>query len=397
MRPVPDRRGIAVPLVLGVLMVTAMLIAGMTVASRQEGRMGRATEGSFEAFSHAERGVSEVVAAWGFQEFQTLEVMGAEREVADEAGRWNAVVRRIGERVYFVESTGGDPAGNASRRVGALVHAGLHETGDTTLIELVPQAALATSGSVVIRGTAEIAGKDSIPPEWTASDDLCPPLTPGVYGVAAGDSVAYPGSRGAGAGAGSPVTGVPSAVDAVDAGTFLVDSDGTPTVYGWEVLVGRAGIVIPAGSTITSLAPALDADGRCDPSSSTNWGDPLNPLAPCGGYFPVIHAQGNLGLSSSSKGQGVLLVDGDLRISGGFEFYGIIMVRGALSMVGKGNKISGAIFVQESMEQSDTGAGAASSSAGNASIQYSWCAVQRALGKNSSIRMEWWADLGGIW
>src|SRR5256885_11481940 len=53
-------------------------------------------------------------------------------------------------------------------------------------------------------------------------------------------------------------------------------------------LAARASITLPGQNFSTSIAPVV-TNGQCDWSVLTNWGNPLNPTAPCGTYFPIIH------------------------------------------------------------------------------------------------------------
>ncbi len=126
--------------------------------------------------------------------------------------------------------------------------------------------------------------------------------------------------------------------------------------------------------------PTLNgATGRCNYGDIYNWGEPFRTagyITPCANYFPTIHAAGNLHLNGGSRGQGVLLVDGDLTITGGFQFYGLVIAKGSVDLGGTGSdggKIFGGLFSQN-IEINDQ-----SIIHGNASVQYSNCAILRAL------------------
>lgn len=126
--------------------------------------------------------------------------------------------------------------------------------------------------------------------------------------------------------------------------------------------------------------PTVNAvNGRCNYGDRYNWGEPFRApgyLAECANYFPTIHAYGNLHLNGGSRGQGILLVDGNLTITGGFQFYGLVIAKGSVDLGGTGSdggKIFGALF-SENIEINDQ-----SLIQGNASVQYSNCAVLRAL------------------
>ena len=76
---------------------------------------------------------------------------------------------------------------------------------------------------------------------------------------------------------------------------------------------------------------------------TSNWGDPFTPTSPCFSRFPIIHAQAGLTINGE-LGQGILLVEGDLAVQGGFEFFGIVMVRGKLKTNGTGGHFNGAVM-----------------------------------------------------
>jgi hypothetical protein len=89
----------------------------------------------------------------------------------------------------------------------------------------------------------------------------------------------------------------------------------------------------------------------------------------------VVHGTGaETEFAAGNRGQGVLLVDGDLKLTGGFEWVGLIIVRGKIHISGNGNKITGAILAE--------GANVSSSGAvsGDVDVQYSSCAIDKAIG-----------------
>ncbi len=72
---------------------------------------------------------------------------------------------------------------------------------------------------------------------------------------------------------------------------------------------------------------------KCDTNVETNWGEPTLATDPCFNYFPIIYHYGNLKLQGG-RGQGILLVEGDLTATGGMVFYGPVFVTGTLSTSG---------------------------------------------------------------
>jgi hypothetical protein len=164
----------------------------------------------------------------------------------------------------------------------------------------------------------------------------------------------------------------------------------------WEELTSLATIVLPGGS-ITGTGPRLNGVGACDTSHSLNWGDPSNPNAPCGNYFPIIYVQADANIQSGGSGQGILLVDGDLDLRGNFDFAGIIIIQGAIGVQGGGTgapRVSGGVIARNSNLSNTV-------TTGSSLVQNSRCAVNRAVMNNSSltqvtpIGMRSWVDLTG--
>ena len=127
---------------------------------------------------------------------------------------------------------------------------------------------------------------------------------------------------------------------------------------------------------------------------SFNWGDPYNPVGACGNYFPVIYAKGDLFVEAADYGQGILLVEGDLTFKGGFQFFGPVIVRGTVLTEGTGGHFIGGLIAANVALN-------ASSVLGNALIQFSRCAIDRAL-LNSSLSSvkplanRGWVDLSSV-
>jgi len=76
-------------------------------------------------------------------------------------------------------------------------------------------------------------------------------------------------------------------------------------------------------------------------------------------------------LTSSANGNGILIVDGDLDVHGGMQFYGLILVKGVIKFTGGGSdktNILGAVMAgQESVVDNVLG--------GSAVIGFDACAL----------------------
>ena len=127
------------------------------------------------------------------------------------------------------------------------------------------------------------------------------------------------------------------------------------------------------------------------PTVETNWGEPMLADAdPCFNYFPIIYHYGNLKLQGG-RGQGILLVEGDLTATGGMVFYGPVFVTGTLSTTGnsgQGAKFFGGVIAGNVALDDLT------KLAGGALVSYSSCAVKRALAELGHAHAVRRAELG---
>jgi hypothetical protein len=94
----------------------------------------------------------------------------------------------------------------------------------------------------------------------------------------------------------------------------------------------------------------------------------------------------SLKLAGGTQGCGILLVDGDLEINGGFSWYGPVLVTGSVTYAGGGNKnISGALLAGDSLtahiETNDIG--------GNATILNCSAAIRNSTQKRPFLVLNW--------
>lgn len=114
-------------------------------------------------------------------------------------------------------------------------------------------------------------------------------------------------------------------------------------------------------------------EGRCLLESSTNWGSPAAPEAPCGGHRPAVAAEGDLTLVGG-EGQGLLLVTGDLRLAGGARYAGLILVGGDL-VLEAGAVLEGVVRVRGSFLAAE-----------GARLAARWCPALLALEAAPALR-----------
>jgi hypothetical protein len=350
-----DERGIALLLTILSLVVVGALVSGFFMSAMLENRAGQNSRKVEQAFAAAEYGVTETIANWDVVSWNVMAPMGTDSIAGASAtgsGRYDGTVRRLNNALFLVDVTGYSGSGLARQRIGAFVKL------RSILFDI--QAALTTRGPGTIGGNAGLDGNDHVPPGWAT----CAPPGPAKAGlrVPDEDDIKWTGGcKGTACVAGDPK------VDEdpfIDDDTFFDYEDGD-----WEALKRLANKKLPAGN-YQNMGPMVDGGGDCDIGQQTNWGDPLNPTGACGSYYPVIYVNGDITVNTG-VGQGLLLVEGDLDAQGGFEFFGIVVVRGSLKSAGNGNKFNGGVLAAN-VDLDDN------SLIGTVDLNYSLCAIQRA-------------------
>jgi len=121
---------------------------------------------------------------------------------------------------------------------------------------------------------------------------------------------------------------------------------------------------------VTSGTPAV-----CNRAVESNWGAPTDKTNACFTYFPILYHYGDLSISGSGEGQGILLVEGNLNVQGRIDFYGPVIATGGVNIRGTGSddvKFYGGVMAQDvTLDDSKL--------TGNAMINYSSCAIKRAV------------------
>ncbi|MGI9625325.1 MAG: hypothetical protein ACR2QM_00700 [Longimicrobiales bacterium] len=375
-----DRQGgFALPAAIFALSLMAVMIAGSMFASRQESRISSATKHSALAFYLTERGINETLRTWNPASFASLATFG-QVSLSDTTsdGYWDVDVTRLGPRLFFVSSNGHVTRG------GVVLSGAEHQQGLVARIDILaidPPAALITRGEIRVGGTAEIHGEDIVPPGWGG---YCSGVTdkPGVLNPDSLDVSTF--------GAGD-ITGAP----AVQEDPSIADS--TFTNFGgldWSELTALADKTL-GGGTFSGIQPSIHPDSTCNTGDADNWGDPTNPGAACGSYFPIVHITGNARMQGGGEGQGILLVDGNLDLRGGFLYHGIIIVQGEYGTQGSGNRVLGGVYAANADVDDQT-------VVGGSITQTSTCAVSRALLNNANtarprpLAQRSWVDVTGV-
>lgn len=304
--------GVAFLLAIVVLTIMAVMVTAGFYSVRQESRMGAASGRAVDAMYLAEDAAAGVLADWRGDIYGALPVGGSTTVNATvPQGTTSVTVSRTGAGLFLLTSearVGLDGSGGAAstRRVGLMAR--LRQT------QFFYRSALTASADVAVTGTARIDGADHVPTAWGS---VCGSASLSRAGVTNLTTATVQIADAA------VVTGTPP-VDPNDP----IASNAT-TVFSelsWSQLVALADKTIPGGN-IGPIGP-VSASGVCDKAAAFNWGNPSNPSAPCGAYFPIIHVAGDARVVGGGLGQGILLVDGDLDVVLPFGFYGIVVVRG---------------------------------------------------------------------
>jgi hypothetical protein len=353
-----NERGIALPLVMFVLVILGVIIAGTFYVARLELKTGDNTVAASQAAATAEAGVDSVLSGWNSSVFNGMAVAAETTFTSVSMGgnaSYTATLRRLSNSLFMVRADGRQdfPGGGTQgrRQVSKLVR--------LDIPQIAMNAAITTRTGISVSGSSDVSGVDSVPSAWGA---LCPPPGPTLPGIR--DSSGNITATGACAGA-SCIVGNPDTLTdpTVNSNTFSQFGN-----TNFNQLAARANLVV--SGTLTGIAPVILA-GACRTSIITNWGDPMNPASACGSYYPIVYAPGNLHLSGG-WGQGILLVAGDLTLAGGVEFYGPVIALGRVSSTGTGGHVYGGVMA------ADANLGVTSFS-GNSVVNYSSCAIARAL------------------
>ena len=363
-----DERGIALAVAVFALVVIGALVAGTYFAGRLEQQTGRNTVEAVQAAEAAEAGLNEAIGGVTATQLLAIAIdpdtldatsLGSYTPVGSSYTSTNRWVNRFSNNLFLVRSVGirTNAAGAtiARRGMGQLIR----------LVEadLEVKAGLTALGDVTITGGAEVSGLDSLPDSWRNKGLSCP-TEDDVTGVRFNNGTLK--TSGNGTYGGDPDSLRDATLNSTD---MRAEFDALKKLATLVVASDNPAATVPA---YTATVPQ-----RCNTTIQTNWGEPT-PVAvtdPCFNYFPIIYHYGNLRLQGG-RGQGILLVEGDLTATGGMVFYGPVFVTGTLSTSGnsgQGAKFFGGVIAGNVALDDLT------KLAGQALVSYSSCAVKRAL------------------
>ncbi len=358
------RRGSALVLVLVAMIVLTFLSTGAIMGSMEELRVAHNQQQEQRALAVAEYGLNQQVANWTSIRNQMANgAIDSGKVVVADGDTASVSVMRLNSRSFLVVSVGRTKGGSSrletQRQVSMLV--------SISTASLKSAATITSFGATSIKGSANITGVNTLPPGWSgctsSNDTLAVSVNP-----ASTLSVQKPASQAVNGSSNSdPNTGNLSTYN-----TF-----GTET---WASLVAKANV------TANGANPSPSGTSTTCTMTTTNWGESLRSggyIAGCTNYYPIVYASGALSVNGG-RGQGVLIVNGDLTINGNFAYDGLILVKGNFKANGTLN-VFGAVMVQGTTDI-----------LGNANFSYSSCAVTNAfagLSTPSRTKQRSWAQM----
>ena len=378
---VRNERGVALAMAVFALVVIGALVAGTFMAGRLEQTGGRNSIHRAQAFEAAEAGLATTIANWD-PDWNDMAVGDSVVLSSTSIGGsvapgvyYQPTIVRTGDQNFLVRSTGMRTFGSgtlAQRTVGALTK--------LILVGVPIRAALTARGDLEVRGTADLYGTNADPPDWNMSSELrdaCP-YDPTVVPSAEVSGAIY-------------VSGTPTMLPPpIDSSAAVED---TAMYLGpYNDLVEMATLILSSDNGTMSPYPTvtLDSIPQCQAGQAfpSNWGEPEGAVPECQDYFPIIYRPGSLRLQNG-RGQGILLVDGDLELAGNFTFAGIIMTRGAFRASHGTNDVYGTVLAANATLDDIN-------LAGTPQVQFSTCAINRALqrsGRAKPLPERAWAQL----
>jgi hypothetical protein len=373
-----NRKGFAMFMALGALVIVAVLIAGSSFLTTQEARLGQNQLVQSRALAAAEYGLNRIQADWD----KTPNLGMANGAFFDTnytiANQGTAMVRyvRLNNETFWIVSEGRATIGStenvartAVKRVGAILR--------LRIPTIKTEGAVTTAGNIDAGGNAHILGKDSTPPGWTGCAAAAPKAA-----LVIGTTATYNLPNGANANNVQGTPTVQTSALASDSNTYVRFGDET-----WQALVAGANITT---SVLDGGIPDTLSNGSCDKADTKNYGEPwrtaqvASAITACNTYFPIIYVSTSTAITGG-RGQGILLVNGDFKFGGGFEWYGLVIVKDDIEKGNGTSTIHGGIMARNANINSTKGGDSTQALTGTVNILYSACSLERAMRGSASV------------
>jgi Tfp pilus assembly protein PilX len=358
---VRNERGIALVIAIVALVVIGAIVAGTFFISTLEQRTSFNTVQTTQAFEAAEAGLQEATANWDVS-WNTM-APGASTSwstttsLGGSAASYRYTVKNLNDQIFLLTSEGSKDG--ATQTLASLIRL------VTTPVNV--GAAVTSGGNSQVGGNAAIDGRDTIPAGWTRSP-ACP-HSPDMAGIRSSGTIGTNGTP--------AIYGTPAKVEH-DAGV-TTDLFQSP----FQQLKQQATLSFAGGNgqgnyvTFPTTAPTTTGSpAKCNRTDVNNWGEPLRSgtyVPECTSYAPVVYINGNAKFISAGRGQGILLVEGDLSIAGGFQWVGLVIATGEVKTGNGTSNVTGAILAQ------NADIGDQTSFSGTPVVSYSKCALDYVM------------------
>lgn len=327
-----DERGIALILAVFALVVIGALISAVFFTAQLEERSGANTLSSLQAAEAAQAGLEYASANWS--RAWVRQGVGnttgiAWTQLGATPGYFGDSITQLNDQLLLVRGFG------QARNAGGVVQA----SRTSAMLFKVGPADFGLKAAVTVQGNASVGGRDTVSgadlvPSGGAWSTLCAGFSTANQPASRSTSGAVPTS------AGNHLVTPVGVIDSASVATSVADVN----TY-FSLLAATADIKLTSATIPGTIAPAVSGH-LCAPGSA-NWGDPTYAPSgvdgtnhPCATYFPVIYVDaGGTGTAilPSGAGQGILLVNGNVRFNSGFKFYGLIVANGSASATGGGS------------------------------------------------------------
>lgn len=351
---VRNERGIALVVAIVALVVIGAIVAGTFFISTLEQRTSFNTVQTTQAFEAAEAGLQDATANWntGWNLMATGTTQAYAATSFGSGASYSYQITRLNGQVFLLKSTG--TLQGATQTLASLIR--------LTAVNVNASGAVTSGGNVQVGGNSVIDGRNTTPTGWSSC-----PTAPDMAGISSSGTIATQGSP--------TIYGSPQQIQnnpAVTSATFQTPFDALKQTANLTFVGGQGN-----GNYVTfsSVAP-VGTSTTCDRTNLNNWGEPLRTgsyVAGCIKYAPIVLINGNASFPSGGRGQGVLLVDGDLAIAGGFQWVGLVIATGQVKTGNGTSNVTGAILAQNADFGDQT------TFSGTPVVSYSKCALDYVL------------------
>ncbi len=367
-----SERGIALVVAIVALVVIGAIVAGTFFISSLEQKTAENSVDAAEAYQAAEAGIVKNVGNWDTG-YNSLAVDGGTTIAQDSVAPgtyFNVTISRLNSSLFFLRSVG---TRNSATQTLAMVLR-------TVTVNPSVNAAVTAKGNVSVGGNATIDGTNTNPSGWSSCG-----TAPNMGGIRTSGTVSTNGNPTIG---GSPakIQNDSTVNNALFQGPFdQFKAMATLSLAGGN---GNGNYV-----TYNGMAPSTTGSpAKCNRTDANNWGEPLRTgsyVSQCTSYSPIIYFAGNAKMTGG-RGQGILLVDGDLSIAGNFQWVGLVIAIGQVKTGNGTTNVTGAIMAN------DANIGDQTSFSGTPVVSYSKCALDYVLNNSAIARplaMRSWAQV----